>query len=156
MRNRIQHIPLLQQKTKQMQIILTPEEKQKILYNALVNGVQQLNNYGVIKSMDGDYKEAKQKMTQLGKGSFDGRSQEISYEDVWMQILIDGKKLKYTDDEDSSLNREFGIEEVYAGIDKLSPERILSELDIKEEALSDANTGCEVLETILFGKVIFC
>ncbi len=126
-----------------MEIKLTNEESEEYFYNALSNGgLSLLENSGIILSYDKDqYKLAAEKLT------------DSCFEDVLMQILIDGNKLSFIDLEgDGEYSREVTLELVHQRVNKMPQKHLL---DLVQEN-DDAITADVLLQSVLYdGEIIF-
>ena len=84
-----------------MKVQLTPQESETHFFDALCNGLQEMQYYGLeLQYSDEHYKAAKDSLKEKS-----GENYTICYEDVLMQILRMGKSLSLVDlegGEDSS------------------------------------------------------
>jgi hypothetical protein len=124
-----------------MQIILTPQESEEFFYNALCNGLSEMNGYGLEFKYNKDhYAQAKSKLTSP------------CFEDVLMQILRDGNTIGFEDVEcDGEYSKQITLEDVHTKMSTVDPERLL---EMKNET-DDAGTADVILQTIMYGEVIF-
>jgi hypothetical protein len=124
-----------------MQIILTPQESEEFFYNALCNGLSEMNGYGLEFNYNKDhYAQAKSKLTSP------------CFEDVLMQILRDGNTFGFEDVEcDGEYSKQITLEDVHTKMSSVDPERLL---EMKNET-DDAGTADVILQTIMYGEVIF-
>lgn len=131
-----------------MEITLTKEEILEMFYHALCNavGTGYMDGYGItLEYKKEDYKDAKRNLLNKGKT-------ELSYEDVLMQILKDGKTLTFTDVEgEGEMTRTINLNDVYERL-PLAPAQDL--IDMKEEN-DDASTADNILQTVFFKEIIF-
>ena len=124
------------------QTTFTPEASETIFYEALCNGLDYFQGYGVLLEYDpNEYKESKAKLT------------DPCYEDVLIQMLRDGYQLNFTDyaNNDESLNRTITLKEIHENVSN-TPFRNLS--NILEEN-NDADDADAVIQTVLYGEIIF-
>jgi hypothetical protein len=124
-----------------MQIILTPQESEEFFYNALCNGLFDMRGYGLEFKYNKDhYAQAKSKLTSP------------CFEDVLMQILRDGNTIGFEDVEcDGEYSKQITLEDVHTKMSSVDPERLL---EMKNET-DDAGTADVILQTIMYGEVIF-
>jgi hypothetical protein len=127
-------------------IKLTDGFKKEILLNSLCNGLGQLQCYGLELSWDdSDYSAAKK--------SYYEKTKKISgacYEDILLEILTMGKHLSFLDhetDEVFYLTMDLALQ----NLDKLEVERVIQLIDETD----DSETADVVLQTCLFGEIIF-
>ena len=127
-------------------IKLTDGFKKEIIYNALCNGLGQLQCYGLeLIFNDEDYTEAKK--------SYYERTKKIAgacYEDILMEILTMGKHLSFLDNETDEIFH-LSFELALSNLDKLEVERVIQLIDETD----DGETADVVLQTCLFGEIIF-
>ena len=140
-----------------MEIKLTKEESEKFFYNALCN-CPGFGGYGLeFIYNDSDYNKAKktlQKKLDNGKVpvDMDGSNLRICIENVQMEILRNGGKLKMIDIEgEGEYTREIGLKEVHERVQK-TPVRHLTDM-IEEN--DDADTADVIIQTVFFESVIF-
>lgn len=126
-----------------MKITLTPKESEQYFYNALCNavGTNYMDGYGLEMSFfNRDYLAAKEKL------------QSPCYEDVLMQILRDGKKLTFVDNEsEGDMTRSITLADVHERV-QLTPFQHLKDM-IEEN--DDATTADVILQTVFFQEVVF-
>ena len=77
----------------------------------------------------------------------------ICYEDVLMQILRGGKKLKFVDveDEESEQTKEISLADVHEKVCKMPIEHLNDYIEEND----DATTADVLLQTVLYGEIIF-
>lgn len=127
-----------------MEIILTEQERLNILENALCNAGH--IHYGTMGLLyqGKDYHEAKDELTAKQTSS-----DVISREDVWIQMVKSGKKLRLQDYEGAE-SFDITLESIKA-IDKM-PVTIHAEFMGQND---DAESGDYVLEYIAYGEKIY-
>lgn len=130
-----------------MTITLTPQESEIFFYDSLCNGLGELSCYGMsLKYKDADYQAAKNNFATANPG------QTICFEDVLMQILRDGKKLKFIDEEcDGEYTRSISLKEVHERVAKTPIRHLMDQIN----ETSDAVTADVILQTVLFEEIIF-
>jgi len=124
-----------------MEIKLTREEILGVFHTSLCNGLSQMHYYGIglVYEME-DYKSAKDKV-------MDG-----CYEDVLMQILLDGNSLSFVDEEagDDDFTK-IVLESVLTGVPKVDPDTLFNIINERDDAF---DADC-VLQCVIFGEVIY-
>ena len=127
-------------------IKLTDGFKKEIIYNALCNGLGQLQCYGLeLIFNDEDYTEAKK--------SYYERTKKIAgacYEDVLMEILTLNKKIVFEDTETGEFFY-LKLSDALSNLDNL-PVWVVSQLLDESD---DSTTADVVLQFSLFNEVVF-
>lgn len=129
-----------------MQILLTNEEVQDFFHSVLCNGaLTYFSGYGIEVDWKQDYFDAaKQTLKAEGKSA--------CYEDILLQLLKDGKELIFEDVEGEGDNtKNLNLATIYEKM-PLVPAEYLLTLSNQED---DAGTGDIVLQTILYGEIMF-
>lgn len=127
-----------------MTVKLTKEESEKHFHNALCNGSDLASN-GSLDYSAKDYTAARNNFKKLNPGK------SPCLEDVWMQILRDGKPLKYIDHEDKDMNTTITLKMIHTRVAKTP----LNHLQDSINEQDDATTAHVILQTVIFGKVIY-
>ena len=123
-----------------MEIRFTEQEAQGIFLDALSNGLGYIGGYGLdLDYKKEDYKKAKDKLTSP------------CYEDVLLQILLDGNSLTIVDEEDEDNINTITIQDVYDRISS-TPFDHLSDMINGND---DATTADVILQTIFFNEIIY-
>lgn len=123
-----------------MEIKFTKEEAQGIFLDALCNGISYISGYG----LDLDYKKEDYKQAKANcKGS--------SYEDVLLQILLDGNSLTIIDEEDEDNINTITIQDVYDRISSVPFDHLSDMINGND----DATTADVILQTIFFNEIIY-
>tara|TARA_R110000868_G_scaffold103241_2_gene284377 strand:- start:10746 stop:11120 length:375 start_codon:yes stop_codon:yes gene_type:complete len=123
-----------------MKIILSHEESEKFFFDALCNGLSELRGYGLqLTYRKKDYADAREKLTSP------------CYEDVLMQILRDGNKLRLVDHENGFKPRILTLDDVHTKVSNTEA-RWLIQMDNGED---DAVTADCILQSTFYGEVIF-
>ena len=123
-----------------MEIRFTKEEAQGIFLDALCNGLGYISGYG----LDLDYKKEDYKSAKANcKGS--------SYEDVLLQILLDGNSLTIIDEEDEDNINTITIQDVYDRISSVPFDHLSDMINGND----DATTADVILQTIFFNEIIY-
>jgi len=124
-----------------MEIRFTEQEAQGIFLDALCNGLDSIAYYGLLLELDDEnYAQAK-KNCEVGS----------SYEDVLLQILLDGNSLTIIDEEDEDNVNIITIQDVYDRISS-TPFDHLSDMINGND---DATTADVILQTIFFNEIIY-
>ncbi len=133
-------------KTEGITISLSKEKTEEFFFNALCNAV----GTGYIRSSgieldwnEQEYKDAKKSLVEQKKNT--------CLEDVWMEMLRKGCKLKIHDFENEEYNREIILNDVH---EKMSKVPIHHLTDMIEEN-DDAATADAIIQTVFFGEIIF-
>lgn len=127
-----------------MTIVLTKEESEKHFHNALCNGSMFAQN-GTLDYSQRDYASSKKNLKKLKP------EESVCTEDVWMQMLRDGKKLKYIDHEDKAMNRDITIKMVHQRVAKTPLEHLVDAVMEKDDAV----TAYVILQQVIFDEQIF-
>jgi len=123
-----------------MEIRFTEQEAQGIFLDALSNGLGYIGGYGLdLDYKKEDYKKAKDKLTSP------------CYEDVLLQILLNGNSLTIVDEEDEDNINTITIQDVYDRISS-TPLDHLSDMINGDD---DATTADVILQTIFFNEIIY-
>jgi hypothetical protein len=123
-----------------MTISFTHEEAQQLFLNELCNGLGYISEYGLeLVYKDADYKKAQKQLNSP------------CYEDVLLQILIDGNSLVLVDHECDGQAFKITIQDVYERL-PATPNRHLMDMVNEED---DAETADVILQTIFLGEVIY-
>ena len=120
----------------------TQEYCERIFHDALCNGLDYVRGYGILLEYNEDeYKISKEKL------------ESPCYEDVLMQMLRDGYKLRFVDYEngDDDLNVDITLGTVRERVNKI-PDWVKSQLIDEQD---DAETADIVLQTVVYGEIIF-
>lgn len=130
-----------------MNINLTTAESEKFFYNALCNSLDYFRGYGFQLDYETeDYKQAKANWLDKNPGETACR------EDVYLQILKDGKTLTFVDVENvGEYTRVVALADVHDRVCK-APSQNLIAMNNEED---DAGDGDIILQTVLFEEVIF-
>ena len=126
-----------------MKITFTNLEAETFFHSALCNGLSQLNGY----SVDVDYKKedyAAAKKTLVEQPS------NPCYEDVLLQILREGKELQFVDEEGED-TKTILLADVHTKMSEV-PAKFLIEMISEND---DADTADVILQTIIYGDIIF-
>lgn len=131
-----------------MKILLTETESENLFYDALCNSLNYIESGYDLELVysDADYNTAKSNFKAQN-----GPDKAICYEDILMQILKDGNRLKIVDHGYDSYTRSITIADVHEKV-------ALTPLDHLLDAINengDASTGDCILQSVFFGEIIF-
>lgn len=122
-----------------MKILFTHEEAQQHFLSALCNGLDYVSSYGLeLVYKKSDYQSARKKLDSP------------CFEDVLLQILLDGNSIAFYDHECQE-RYAIKIEDVYNRLPE-TPIRHLMDMVNEQD---DATTADVILQTIFLGEVIF-
>ena len=122
-----------------MKITFTHEEAQQHFLSAMCNGLGYITDYDLdIRYKKEDYSNAKEKL------------ESPCWEDVLLQILIDGNSLSLYDGNDD-VTHTITIQDVYNRLPE-TPMRHLMDMVNQQD---DAVTADVILQTIFLGEVIY-
>ena len=136
-----------------MKLLLEKSEKEKFFFNALCNGLNYFNQYGVELDWKAiDYDNAKKELEENPKLAESwGSGGTVCFEDVLMQVLKMGKTLHIIDHEESIDNVSITLEDMYVNIE-FTPFVHFNDM-IQER--DDAITGDVILQSVFFKDIIF-
>lgn len=130
-----------------MKVQLTPEESETHFFDALCNGLQEMQYYGLeLQYSDEDYEAAKDILKEKS-----GENTTICYEDVLMQILRMGKSLSLVDLEGGEGSKSITLKDVHERVSN-TPIRHLMDA-INENG--DAITADVIIQTVFLNDVIY-
>lgn len=131
-------------------IALTEEKAIEVFYNALCNGIPYISSYGL--ELDYEQEDYVQAKLDLKNKELETPSDTICYEDVFIQMLRNGKSLTLKDVEnDGEYTRQVSLQDVINRV-PLTPQSHL--MDMLQEN-DDATTADVILQTVFFEDVIF-
>jgi len=124
-----------------MKVTLTKKESEDLFYNALCNGLDYINGYGLeLDYSDYDYQNAKSKL------------ESSYYEDVLIQILRDGGELKLVDYEyEGEYSKSITLKDVHNKVQDTPLEHLMDAINEND----DACTADVILQTVFYGEIIF-
>ena len=124
-----------------MEIKLTNQESEEYFFNALCNGLQEMQYYGLGLDYEAtEYKEAKEKL------------ESPCYEDILMQILRDGNRLTMVDVEgEGDMTRSINLQDVHERVQQTPLEHLQAMIDEEDDAV----TADVILQTVFFSEIIF-
>lgn len=131
-----------------MTITLTTQESENFFFDSLCNGLSELSCYGLeLQYKETDYKKAKKNWRAANPNDT-----SACFEDVLMQILRDGGKLKFIDTEmGGEYTKAITMKDVHERVAKTPIKHLMDQVNDE----SDAVTADVILQTVLFEDVIF-
>ena len=122
-----------------MTVQLTNEESLEFFHNALCNGLGYISGYDIGLVIDPiDYKEAKAKLNNP------------CYENVLIQVLKDGNELDFVDNEGEETHN-VTLQMVYDRVKDTPHDHLMDMVNEQDDAIT---ADC-ILQTVIFGEVIF-
>ena len=124
-----------------MKVTLTKKESEDLFHTSLCSGLGYIDGYGLkLDYSNSDYKNAKSKLDSP------------CYEDILMQILRDGGKLKLVDREyDGEYSKAITLKDVHTMVQETPLEHLMDAINEND----DACTADVILQTVFYGEVIF-
>jgi hypothetical protein len=130
-------------------ITLSKEVSEEFFYNSLCNalGTGYMSGYGLeLHTDENEYKQSKNNWQEKNP------NQTCCYEDVLMQMLRDGYKLTFIDNEcEGEYNRSITLKDVHEKVQKV-PVNFLNDMIQQND---DAETADVILQTVFFDEIIF-
>lgn len=142
-------------------IQLSPQKSEELFHNSLCNGLQDFQSYGIeLDYTTKDYEKARKTLqAKIDAGKiplemhvFKNEKPKAYFEDVLMEILRNGDKLKVIDHEcEGEYNRTITLKEVHERVQKTQ----LNHLNDALQQQDDAITADVILQTVFFEDIIF-
>ena len=131
---------------KGVSITLSNEVSEELFFTALCDALGYMQGYGLeLDYSKEDYEKAKNNLKEKGIGS-------ISFEDVLMQILRDGNKLTFIDNEcDGEYTSSITLKDVHNRVKNMPITNLVDMINQN----GDAITSDVLLQTVFFNNVIF-
>jgi len=128
-----------------MQITFDNQEAEKLFYDAMCNGLSNINYWEFqLDYSDKEYEKAKKVLQKANEG--------ICYEDIFMQMLRMGYKLKFVDiGMDGSYSTELTLNMIHENM-KYTPQQNLLNIISENDDSIDADA---ILQSVLFKDIIF-
>lgn len=124
-----------------MKITLTPEESEQMFYDSLCNSLGYMGGYG----LELDYDESKYKKSKK-------KLKDPCYEDVLLQMLKDGYSFKMIDREyDGTYTRTVTLKDVHEKVCQTPIRHLMDKINENDDCV----TGDVIIQTVLYGEVIF-
>lgn len=143
-----------------MKVTLTNEESETHFHNALCNG-SDIRSYGLaIDCKPEDYDEAKKTLIEkFNAGNYPkevmqigNNKPSISYEDVLMEILRNGKELCIIDEEcDGEYTQSITLKDVHDRVQKTPIDHLMNAVNEQDDAI----TADMILQTVFYEDIIF-
>lgn len=131
------------------EIKLSNEESEQYFHSALCNVGGTLRSLGLI--LDYSDKEYKSSRENLAKKLIK-EDDVICQEDVWMQMLRDGKKLTLVDVEnEGEMTRSFTLADVHERVNKMPQEHLIDFIQEND----DATTAAVLLIQVAYDDQLF-
>jgi hypothetical protein len=127
-----------------MKITLTKKESEEHFHTALCGG-SDLAQIGQFDFDENEYKASKKKWKKSHP------KKTACLEDVWMQMLRDGRKIKFVDKSGYGMNRTLTIKKVHDRVAKTPIRHLMNSVN-KD---GDGTTSFVILQAVLFGKQVF-
>ena len=124
-----------------MTISLTPSESEEYFYNALCNGLHELGNYGI--ELDYNEDDFDSSRASLGPNA-------PCFEDILMQMLRDGYRLDFIDDEAED-TVSITMNDVHAKVQTTIPRHLLDMINEQDDTV----TADVILQTVIYGEVVY-
>ena len=143
-----------------MKVTLTNEESEKHFHNALCNGADITSYDLVLDYKDADYAEAKKTLSEkINTGNcpkemlqIGNDKPTISVEDVWMEILRNGKELCLVDEGcDGEYTRSITLKDVHDRVQKTPIDHLMDAINEEDDAV----TADVILQTVFYEEIIF-
>ena len=129
-----------------MTINFTKDEALNYFYDSLCNGLIELGYLGIeLDFLSEDYKMAKQSLLNKGK------TDTICYEDVLIEMISMGLPLHFIDHNEEGKKITITQTDVTTKMSKVPVHHLVEIIQERD----DADTACAVLQTILFGEIIY-
>lgn len=123
-----------------MRIIFQKEEAEDIFLDALCNGLGYIESYGLeLHYLKTNYNQAKESLNNTG-----------CHEDILLQILKDGHKLKLADNE-SEDEWVISLDDVHERMSNVPCDDLVAMI----QGTDDASTADVILQTIFLNEVVF-
>jgi hypothetical protein len=130
-----------------MKVKLTHEESESHFFDALCNGLQEMQYYGLeLQYNDEDYESAKQSIIERL-----GNNIVICYEDVLMEILKMGKSLSLADLEGGEDTQFITLKEVHERVSNTPIRHLMDAINER----GDAVTADVIIQTVFLNDVIY-
>jgi hypothetical protein len=128
-----------------MKITLTPQESEEYFHNALCNGLDYIQGYGIVLEIQkSQYEAAKQSLKAKGVSP--------CYEDVLMEILRQNGKLKLKDIEgEGAMDAEITLADVHERVQQTPLTHLVSMINETD----DAETADAIIQTTFYKEIIF-
>ena len=127
-----------------MKILLTQKEKKEYFLNALCNGLDCMNSYGIIVDYNEiDYAKAKNRLEK--------KFASTCFEDVLLEILVMGRNLLVFDEDDEDNTKIISLQSMYDRMPRVPLVNLVNVIEQRDDA-EDADI---ILQTVFFNEVIY-
>ena len=131
-----------------MKIELTNQESETYFHNALCNGLHYISDYGLkLTYSEIDYVAAKKRL----KATTGYRFSVVCYEDVLMEILKGGGKLKLVDNEGGEDDAVITLQDVHVRVSKTQLNHLMNMINEED----DAETADVILQTVFLNNIVY-
>jgi hypothetical protein len=138
-----------------MKIELTNQESETYFHNALCNGLIYISDYGLELSYDEtDYTAAKERLNLTvvrPEGEFIYITTGVCYEDVLMEILKGGGKLKLVDNEGGEDDAVITLQDVHERVSKTQMNHLMNMINEEDDAV----TADVILQTVFLNDIVY-
>ena len=126
-----------------MKIELTNQESETYFHNALCNGLHYISDYGLeLTYSEIDYIAAAERL-KVTTG--------LCYEDVLMEILRGGGKLKLVDNEGGEDDAVITLQDVHVRVSKTQMNHLMNMINEND----DAETADVILQTVFLNNIVY-
>ena len=126
-----------------MKIELTNQESETYFHNALCNGLHYISDYGLeLTYSEIDYIAAEKRLKA---------TTEVCYEDVLMEILKGGGKLKLVDNEGGEDDAVITLQDVHVRVNKTQMNHLMNMINEEDDAI----TADVILQTVFLNDIVY-
>ena len=126
-----------------MKIELTNQESETYFHNALCNGLHYISDYGLeLTYSEIDYIAAAERLKV---------TTEACYEDVLMEILRGGGKLKLVDNEGGEDDAVITLQDVHVRVSKTQMNHLMNMINEEDDAI----TADVILQTVFLNDIVY-
>lgn len=126
-----------------MKIELTNQESETYFHNALCNGLHYISDYGLkLTYSEIDYIAAEKRLKA---------TTGVCYEDVLMEILKGGGKLKLVDNEGGEDDAVITLQDVHVRVSKTQMNHLMNMINESD----DAETADVILQTVFLNDIVY-
>jgi len=138
-----------------MKIKLTNQESETYFHNALCNGLHYISDYGLeLTYSKTDYTAAKERLNLTvvrPEGEFIYITTGVCYEDVLMEILKGGGKLKLVDNEGGEDDAVITLKEVHERVNKTQMNHLMNMINEEDDAI----TADVIIQTVFLNDIVY-
>jgi hypothetical protein len=135
-----------------MKIELTNQESETYFHNALCNGLHYISDYGLELTYDEtDYTAAKERLKATTPSSNRSIEWGICYEDILMEILKGGGKLKLVDNEGGEDDAVITLQDVHVRVSKTQMNHLMNMINEEDDAV----TADVILQTVFLNDIVY-